>query len=175
MNRLPRLNLVSGHDDRELDLIRGTLVMFEVVAGCDALAMVLHVLAERGARAEVLDFVGHSRFPGFLALGSWVIDDSPQTAASFGYVLRPLFDRLGIEQIRLLGCSTAASEPARGAMQRIARATGREVFGSRTNLSSRDYGPDGFISDHALVSSSVIARERGCAISLGHAAQAEIE
>jgi hypothetical protein len=148
---MPRLNLVSGCADRELDTIRRTIATFETTSGLESLVAVLHDRSVRGDRTELLDAIGHSRSHGFLVLGSWVIDDSPQTAASFGQLLRPSLEQLGVRTIRLLGCSTATTERGRNAMRRIAQATGCDVLGTKRYISQHDYGASGFVSDDTLI------------------------
>jgi hypothetical protein len=148
---MTRLNVMSGGVDRELDAIRRTMETFETTSGLESLVAVLHDRSVRGDCTELLDAIGHSRSHGFLVLGSWVIDDSPQTAASFGQLLRPSLEQLGVRTIRLLGCSTATTERGRNAMRRIAQATGCEVLGTKRYISQHDYRPSGFVSDDILV------------------------
>lgn len=146
-----RLNIVSADADRELDALRSTIASFDTATGLDELCAVLSGHAERGERAQVLDLIGHSCGPGFVVIGSWVIDDSPQTAASFSELLRPWLVQLGIRTVRLLGCSTAMTDRARSAMRRIGQRTRCLVLGTRRYISKRDYGPVGFIADETLL------------------------
>ncbi|HEX7700798.1 MAG TPA: hypothetical protein VF403_08755 [Kofleriaceae bacterium] len=148
---MSRLTLISDTADRELDAIRRTVHVFESVSGIDALVTSLHDHARRETRAETLDLVGHSRSHGFLVIGHWLIDDSPQVAASFGQDLRVALDAIGVREIRLLGCSTAATERSFAALRRIGQAVRRAVLGTRRYISKNDYGPSGFISDDTLV------------------------
>lgn len=152
-----RLNVVSGGDDREINSIRATVLTFDNVDDLDDLISLLRGHGERGDRVEVLDAIGHSRSHGFLVMGTWVIDDSPQTAATFSELLRPLFQRLGIRTIRLLGCTTAIPERGRNAIRRIAAVTGCRVFGTKRFLSKYDYSPSGFASDDTLVDADGMA------------------
>lgn len=147
---MPRLNLVSGSADRELDAVKRTIVTFESASGLDDVVAVLRDHASRGSRTELLDMIGHSS-RGLLVIGTWEIDDSPQAAATFSQLLLPSLEQLGVRTIRLLGCSTATTERGRNAMRRIARATECAVLGTRRYISKHDYGPDGFTSDHALI------------------------
>ena len=148
---MSRLNLVSAGADRELDAIRRTIATYECASGLDDVLAVLRDRSGRGERTELVDAIGHSRAHGFLALGTWLIDDSPQTAASFSQLLRPSLIELGVRTIRLLGCSTATTERGWTAMRAITRVTGCDVLGTRRYVSQHDYGPDGFVSDDTLV------------------------
>jgi hypothetical protein len=148
---MTRLSLVGAGSDRELDAIRGVIESFESVGGLDDVMAVLHQHYRRGSRAEILDAIGHSRSEGFLVLGTWVVDDSSQTAATFSELLRPLLSQLGVRTIRLLGCSTATTERGRNAIRRIAHVTGCDVLGTRRYLNKYDYGRTGFVSDDMLV------------------------
>jgi hypothetical protein len=146
-----QLNLVSSTADRELDLVREQVAAFDTVDDLEGLCATLRHYVLLRAHVEVLDLIGHSRSPGFVVIGSWVIDDSPQTAASFDLLLNPLLRPLGVRTIRLLGCSTAATQQSRRAIRRVAQATGCNVFGTRRYLSRNDYGATGFISTSTLV------------------------
>lgn len=148
---MSRLSLISDSKDRELDAIRRTVRVLEPVAGHDGLVETLEAYAHRGTRIATLDLIGHSRDPGFLMLGGWALDDAPQTAGTFGVSIRPLLDALGVMELRLLGCSTGATERGRAALRRISFAVRRDVFGTRRFLSKNDYGPEGFMSDEILV------------------------
>lgn len=145
-----RLNLVSAGDNRELDEVRAIVASFEIVRGLGDVIATLEARARLDARVELLDLVGHARAPGFLVVGSWLVDDSPQTAASFSALLRPSLERLGVRTIRLLGCATAATERARNAIRRIAQATRCQVLGTTRPVGARDYDRAGFASEHAL-------------------------
>lgn len=149
---MTRLSLVSADAEQELALIRQTLEVFENVSGLDDVIAVLHAYSKRGGRAVLLDVIGHSCSRGFLVIGTWVVDDSPQTAASFSELLRPSLKQVGVSTIRLLGCSTARTERGRNAMRRIAQVTGCDVLGTRRYISRRDYAPSGFASDDTLIS-----------------------
>lgn len=144
-----RITIISEGADRELDAIRGTVKELDNAAGHDQVIELLDDKAARGARADTLDLIGHSRL-GMLVIGRWLIDDSPQTVATFRSLIRPVLDKLGIRQIRLLGCSTAATERGWAAIRKIATATGRDVFGTKRYISKNDYDRGGFISDAAL-------------------------
>lgn len=146
-----RLSLISALADRELDAIRRTLRVFEDVASAADVIAVLRAHTARGSRVDVIDLIGHSRRHGFLRLGIWQLDDSPQVAATMREEIRPSLAVLGVSAIRLLGCSTAAKDRGLAAMRRLEHAAGRPVLGTRRFISKRDYGPEGFISDDALV------------------------
>jgi len=146
------LTLVSADEDRELEAIRQIIVTHETAASEDDIIATLRGRASRAEHIATLDLIGHSCRPGFLVLGTWVLDDRPQTAATFQIAVRPLLRQLGVRTIRLLGCSTATSEPGRRAIQAIARSSGCDVLGTTRYLSTRDYAPAGFISEHVLTS-----------------------
>lgn len=149
-----RLSFISNSLDRELDAIRRTVQVYDSIGGVDALIEALRFHALRRVHAVTLDLVGHSRDHGFLVLGDWLIDDTPQVAATFREDIRPWLDALGIREVRLLGCSTGTGERARGSLRKIAGATRREVLGTRRYLSKRDYDAGGFVSDDVLVTAS---------------------
>jgi hypothetical protein len=153
-----RLSLVSADVDRELDAIRQTLDAFDEVSGLDD---VLAVLERHGAAelVDLVDLIGHSA-RGFLALGSWLVDDSPQTAASFVVLVRPLLRRLGVRTIRLLGCSTATTEPGRKALWQIAQATRCDLFGTSRYVSKHDYAATGFAREDCLIRARSETRDR---------------
>lgn len=148
---MARLSLISDTADRELDAVRRAIDVFDRVKGLDSVLSVMRGHVDRGARADTLDIIGHSRGPGFLVVGNWVIDDSPQVAASFSQDIRPMLEEMGIRVVRLLGCSTGTTERGLGALRRISSAARRPVLGTRRYVSKNDYSPDGFISDDVLV------------------------
>jgi hypothetical protein len=120
----------------------------------------VRVLAALDWPADTLDVIGHSRSTGFLAIGTWTVDDSPQTAASFSELLVPSLRRIGVRTIRLLGCSTGIGERASRALLRISRATGCEVLGTKRMITPSDYDASGFVSVHALTRSRTETRGR---------------
>ncbi len=168
---MTHLIIVSNSDDAELDAIRGRIGVFEPAAGLDDLVAALRRCVERNSAVEMLDAIGHSRAPGMLVLGRWVIDDSAQTVASFRELLRPLLLQLGVRVIRLLGCSTASTEPARRTLRSIARVTKCRVFGTKRYVSIHDYAPEGFISNDALIGTCGVRAEM---ISFGDTANTEL-
>jgi LmbE family N-acetylglucosaminyl deacetylase len=155
-----RLTLISDTADRELDAIRRTVERFEQISGVEGLIANLRDHARSETQVATLDLVGHSRGHGFLVLGRWTIDDSPQVAATFGQELRAALDVLGVREIRLLGCSTATTERSFAALRRISHSVRRMVLGTRRYISKNDYGPSGFISDDTLVEANGTKRQR---------------
>jgi len=155
-----RLTLISDTADRELDAIRRTVDVFERVGSVDGVIASLCDYARREERVDVLDLVGHSRGRGFLVMGNWVLDDSPQVGATFSQDLRSALDVLGVREIRLLGCSTATTERSFAALRRISQAARRIVLGTRRYISKNDYSPSGFISDDTLVEANGTKRQR---------------
>lgn len=146
-----RLSFISNSPDRELDAIRRTVASYDGIGGADALVEALRFHALRRVHAVTLDLIGHSRDHGFLVLGNWPIDDTPQVVATFREEIRPWLDALGVREIRLLGCSTGTGERARGTLRKVAGATRCDVLGTRRYLSRRDYDAHGFVSDDVLV------------------------
>lgn len=146
-----RLNVISGNADSEMNALRAIIHPFEDVSGLDELITTLQRWCHRNRRVEILDAVGHSNSDGFLAIGTWLIDDSPQTAATFSELLRPWLMQLSVRTIRLLGCSTACTERGRKAMRRVAWASGCNVVGTKRFISRNDYATSGFVSGDALV------------------------
>jgi hypothetical protein len=161
-----RLTLVSDTTDRELAAVRRTIAAFELVGGEPAVVAALHARAAAAEHYETLDLVGHSGNHGFLRLGDWIVDDSTQTAGSFDMLLRPQLESLGVRTIRLLGCVTAMSPRAWGAITRIGRASRCRVLGTRRYIGNSDYRAEGFISDDAL------AGIAGARPSLSHSLEA---
>jgi hypothetical protein len=155
-----QLTLISDTADRELDAIRRTVEVFERVGGVDGMIANLQNHARREERVDRLDLVGHSRGHGFLVMGNWVLDDSPQVAATFSQDLRSALDVLGVREIRLLGCSTATTERSFAALRRISQAARRIVLGTRRYISKNDYSASGFISDDTLVDANGTTRQR---------------
>src|SRR4051812_18538952 len=147
---MPRLTLISDTTDRELAAIRDAVTTFEPVSGEPSVIATLETYAGSGARADVLDLVGHSGRNGFLRLGNWVLDDYLHTSGSFDVLLRPLLEVIGVRAIRLLGCSTAMSQRGWAAITQIARASHCRVYGTRRFVGLNDYRAEGFISDDAL-------------------------
>lgn len=146
--------MVAAGEDRELDAIRQIVVAFDSADGLDDLVALLRRHAEAGSQFDMLDLCGHSKPPGFVVLGTWVIDDLPQTVASFRQLLSPALAVLGIRIVRLLGCSTAVTPRARHALRRIEQATRCRVVGTKRYVSARDYGLTGFRSDEVLLDAS---------------------
>ncbi len=146
-----QLNLLSCAADRELDDIRRVLSTFETAADHADVIAVLRRALRRGDRYTCVDMIGHSRSPGFLVVGSWIVDDSPQTAATFSALLRPMLQELGVRVIRLLGCSTATTEHGRKVLRRIAQVARCNVFGTKRNIGKHDYASCGFIADEAII------------------------
>ncbi len=163
---MARVTLISATTDRELAAIRRAVRRYEGVTGEPAVTAALRAHVERGTRAETLDLVGHSGHHGFLVLGDWVVDDSPRTRASFVEHLRPALGAIGVQRIRLLGCSTALTESAWRAIVQIARATECQVFGTKRYISILDYEDEGFISDDALAGTPGARPERQDRIGL---------
>jgi hypothetical protein len=149
-----RLNLISDTPDRELDAIRRTVEVFDRAHGVDDVIKILRGHAKRETHADTLDLTGHSRSNGFLVVGTWMIDDSPQVAASFGQDLRPALEAIGVREIRLLGCSTATTERSFEALRRISHSVRLPVVGTRRYISKNDYAQGGFISDDTLLDSN---------------------
>ncbi len=147
---MERLSLISAGPDRELDAIREIVLDFEDVCGLDDVISALQKRARSRRPIPILDAIGHSQSPGFLMLGSWLIDDSPQTVATFTLLLRPLLRQLGVRMIRLLGCATARAAPGSNVLANIARATGCMVAGTTRHISRRDYAPEGFAAEYSL-------------------------
>jgi hypothetical protein len=147
---MARVTLISDTTDRELAAIRRAVSAYESVAGEAGVVSVLRAHVARGTRADTLDLVGHSGRHGFLVLGDWVVDDSPRTRAVFAESVRPVVTSLGVRQIRLLGCSTALTDPAWRALVQIARASECRALGTKRYISILDYAAEGFISDDAL-------------------------
>lgn len=151
MTAMTRLSLLSAEPDSELDRIRGIIQTFEDAHDMAGALAILEGHVSRDERVDVLDLIGHSRSPGFLVIGTWVIDGAAQTAATFSVLFRPLLADLGVRTIRLLGCSTAGSSAGRIAMRRVAQAARCQVYGTTRYISRNDYASAGFRSTDCLI------------------------
>jgi hypothetical protein len=164
----PRLSVISAEPDAELDRIAGLITARARVDGPDALAALLDGLcATRGPAAvsgrRTLDLIGHAAAAGQLRLGGWVIDAARAEVTRWfaAQAERRVWSRLGICAIRLLGCHTASTEPARATLGALAGAAGVDVLGARELLHAGHYDPHGFREawEFLLVAASDLARE----------------
>ncbi|MBX3155734.1 MAG: hypothetical protein KF773_07030 [Deltaproteobacteria bacterium] len=99
------------------------------------------------------DLVGHSIGPEYLlelSDGS-VLDEKAVVTRLSGFFTSPEFKSLGIAHIRLLGCSTAASDAGKRVLKALHDLTGCNVSGTREPVTNADFTVDGFISTHLLV------------------------
>ena len=108
--------------------------------------------------AHSLDLLGHStRDTHLLRLGKTIVDMADVRIATFFDALRrEHFERLRIEQVRLLGCETAVTVVGQRTMRSLARTLGVRVIGSRKPLYKTHYSPDGFCAEFqsALIDAS---------------------
>jgi hypothetical protein len=97
---------------------------------------------ERGRLS--FDLVGHSTYPHhLLEVGGRYL--GPAFAAELKtFFASEAFRSLGVERIRLLGCSTAVGRTAQRTMVALAKASGLEVYGTVTDIDNSHFNAHGF-------------------------------
>jgi len=108
---------------------------------------------------RTLDLNGHSRRgTNLLALGTTTIDMLDRRVERFfaRFVADGVIVRLGLVQVRLLGCETAVCPSGQLTIRRLARVLGVPVYGSRKRLMNAHYDGLGFdpCFTHLLVESA---------------------
>jgi hypothetical protein len=108
---------------------------------------------------RTLDLIGHSRRgTKLLALGRTTVDVLDRSVERFFVQLAAdrVLARLGILQLRLLGCETAVCPTGQLTIRRLARTLGVSVYGTRKALMNSHYDERGFDPRfaHLLVESS---------------------
>ncbi|TMQ27878.1 MAG: hypothetical protein E6J90_01480 [Deltaproteobacteria bacterium] len=160
----PRLSVVSGEPDLDLQHIAQVIGQGVAIDGRDGLALLLDRMLDEVDRSSVvaaktLDLIGHTRTAAaLLALGDWLIDgDDPATVAVFcSLAEREVLPRLGVHTLRLLGCDSASTPEAQATLCRLSELLGLEVCGASQLLHAGHYETGGF-GDHwrfLLVSAS---------------------
>jgi hypothetical protein len=138
------LNVSTRDADGDLLAVRRRLREVHLVAGRAELEELLAALAARGGGPyATLDLIAHSEGPDrLLRLGSWLVADDDGTDG-FVAAARPALGRLGIGQLRLLGCHTQCFPGGRATMRRLARGLGLDVLGSIGVLNQYGYDEHG--------------------------------
>jgi hypothetical protein len=115
------------------------------VAGLPGLRGLLEELG--GAPGRTLDLVAHADGPtGLVRLGDSPIDMGRRDVEAFFQELgsRGLLERLGIVEVRLLGCRTASTGAGRETLRALAAVLGVRVSGTLMSLRARHFDWDGF-------------------------------
>ncbi len=161
----PHLSVISAFADAELSAIRQAIPHCVAVEGRADLEMLLgRLLDERVTPTpKTLDFIGHTTSgTSLLVLGDWVIDATSKSVMSFfrGLADQDVPRRLGIEAVRLLGCTSADTAHGRWTVCALAEALGIEVYGTTGLLLASHYDRNGFRHDaRYLLTSSTQLRE----------------
>jgi len=133
---LARIN-VSGVDPRgPLAAVQDRIDGAGKVSSITGLYQLLADLQHAGpcAPAATLDLIGPSTGHGLLQLGSSVIDASvPAVLDLFEWIGHErVLPRLGVRELRLIGCRTAIEPAAHDTMRRLAELVGVPVTGTTT-------------------------------------------
>jgi hypothetical protein len=164
-------------------ICRGAARLCEMtrVGGLNDLAASLNKAA-RIRQATSLDLIGHSsRSSKLLVIGRDTIDLLDRRIEKFFVDLSKtdVLRRLGVQQIRLLGCQTGLTRSGQYAMRRLAAIFDMSVYGTLVPLRSEHYDASGLrldcrhiLLDHRAAPRFVIttphARSSGCATFRDH-------
>ena len=162
------LSLISSYADAELGAIRSTIPHAIPVEGRADFELLLGRLLEVTAPTtpKTLDLIGHTTSDkGLLVLGDWVIDATNSTVLSFfrGLADQDVLPRLGIEAVRLLGCTSADTAHGRWTVCALADVLGLDVYGTTGLLLASHYDRDGFRDDARFLLSSATQLRTGTA------------
>jgi hypothetical protein len=160
--------VISAFADAELAAIRQTIPHAVAVEGRADLELLLgRVLEERvKPTAKTLDFIGHTTSgKSLLVLGDWVIDATNKSVMSFfrGLADQDVPNRLGIEAVRLLGCTSADTAHGRWTVCALADVLGIEVYGTTGLLLASHYDQAGFRHDARYLLASATQLRDGTA------------
>ena len=155
------ISILSRGDDAELRTIQETVANPMLVEGRSDLEVALGRLlaAELPPADRTLDLIGHST-PGtsLLLLGDWTIDAASSTVTAFFRELAELevLARLGVRQVRLLGCRTAETGQGKTTLRVLSEILGIAVVGTTDLVFSSHYDAHGFRDEqqHHLVSAA---------------------
>ncbi len=146
----PRISIVTSHPDAEVARLQALLGDHLQADGRSVLELLLgqlvHAVGETPPAPKTLDLIGHATSDGLLRLGDWVLDAETATVSSFfrGIADHEVLPRIGVNALRLLGCSTAVSTRARTTMRILSELLGLEVFGTTAPIYSLHYDEAGF-------------------------------
>jgi hypothetical protein len=151
--------LISCGDDRELSDIRATITGAIAVEGrADIETALCQLLAdEPPSGPKTLDLIGHSTADtSLLVVGEWMIDATSLKVTAFFRELaeQNVLTRLGIQAVRLLGCSTAVTEHGHWTVCALADILGVEVYGTTAPLLASYYNSRGFSHDRRYLLTS---------------------
>lgn len=143
------LSVISAVADAELSAIRQVIPHAIAVEGRADLELTLGRLldARVAPTPKTLDFIGHTTSgKSLLVLGDWVIDATNKSVMSFfrGVADQDVPKRLGIEAVRLLGCTSADTAHGRWTVCALADVLGVEVYGTTGLLLASHYDNVGF-------------------------------
>jgi hypothetical protein len=93
-----------------------------------------------------LDLIAHA-LDGELVFSKWLISPTEEQSAS----LKRQLDQGTIDEIRLLGCRTGATDAGRASMRHLKNVLGVRIFGTTDLIGARDFGFSGFENDDVLV------------------------
>lgn len=93
---------------------------------------------------KTLDLISHAvGAEKYLGLGTWIIGDDGQPDIDFFGILKAKLTHLGIQRIRLLGCTTGYTQKGRDVVQAIADALGIMVCGTKEQLYAANFTAQG--------------------------------
>ncbi|HUJ58727.1 MAG TPA: hypothetical protein VLX92_09550 [Kofleriaceae bacterium] len=149
------LSAITRDVDGELRVIQQVVDPIERVTGRDELEAAL-ARASKAQTWRALDLIGHATPEGVLQLGDWVIDTADPEVVAWWRGAGCELERLGIDELRLLGCSTAISARGRATVAMLADVLGLEVYGTRAGVFSAQFQRDGFsqVWRHVLLPAS---------------------
>jgi len=162
------LSIISSYADAELGLVRATIAHAISVDGRADLELLLGRLLDAGVAPtpKTLDLIGHTTNDrSLLVLGDWVVDATNSCVLSFfrGLADQDVLRRLGIEAVRLLGCTSADSAHGRWTVCALADVLGIEVYGTTGLLLASHYDRDGFRDEARFLLASATDLRTGTA------------
>ncbi|HSN29183.1 MAG TPA: hypothetical protein VLT45_23000 [Kofleriaceae bacterium] len=143
------LSIISSYADAELGAIRAAIPHAITVDGRADLELLLGRLLDANVKPtpKTLDLIGHTTTDkSLLVLGDWLIDATNSTVLSFfrGLADQDVPRRLGIEAVRLLGCTSADTAFGRWTVCALADVLGIDVYGTTGLLLASHYDAQGF-------------------------------
>jgi len=162
------LSVISSYADAELGLIRAAIPHAITVEGRADLELLLGRLLDAGVppTPKTLDLIGHTTSDkSLLVLGDWLIDATNACVLSFfrGLADQDVPRRLGIEAVRLLGCTSADTAHGRWTVCALADVLGIEVYGTTGLLLASHYDREGFREEARFLLASATALRTGTA------------
>jgi hypothetical protein len=98
-------------------------------------------------RERTLDLVGYTGTDKLLVFHGRAMDSRIGRVRAYfrGLADQELLPRLGVTEVRLVGCTTAVGDPARRTLALLSEILGLEVSGTTELVAARDLGPAGFV------------------------------